>query len=82
MTVHTTTSDVSSLTRQPVIPDSICTTLVPYNTQRLLLSLPSYFTSIPQEIMTAVCSGEVTVHFCLQLSLLLSHQAVVLCSFC
>lgn len=42
MTAHTTTSDLSPLTRQPVslTLDSLCTTLVPYNTQRLSVSFP------------------------------------------
>ena len=42
MTAHTTTSDLSPSTRQPVslTPDSLCTMLVPYDTQRLSVSLP------------------------------------------
>lgn len=41
MTAHTTTSDLSPSTRQPVslTLDSLCTTLVPYITQRLSVSL-------------------------------------------
>lgn len=44
MTAHTTTSDLSPSTRQPVslTLDSLCTTLVPYITQRLSVSLLTF----------------------------------------
>lgn len=47
MTAHTTTSDLTPSTRQPVslTLDSLCTTLVPYVTQHLFvftLSLPAF----------------------------------------
>lgn len=44
MTAHTTTSDLFPSTRQPVSMtlDSLCTTFVPYITQRLSVSLPLF----------------------------------------
>lgn len=45
MIAHTTTSDLPPTTSQPVslTPDSLCTMLVPYITQRLYVSLPLLF---------------------------------------
>lgn len=64
MTAHTTTSDLPPSTLQPasLTPDSLCTTLVPYNTQRLSVSLPLLFDQLSPgdyECHTTVCSGEV-----------------------
>lgn len=54
MTAHTTTSDLSPSTRQPVslTPDSLCTTLVPYITQRLSVVFLFYQLFLQETTMT------------------------------